>query len=283
MKKTISSQLVPALLCAAALFCAAKPARADINWMPTLAIAQDQARETGKPLMIDVCTSWCHYCKQLDAEVYTDPNVQQLAQRFIMVKADGDDPNNRSLQQQYQVTGYPTLIFLNSNQDKVLYKLPGYTDAPNFCQVMNLALQNAGPSGGGSAGGGNFENIPPEPAQPALPPQPYAAPQVRTSPVRHYESTRELVARTRSMIPGGAGQDGVYLLDDSGVVRLDKPAAPAPAKPVAVPPVVTKPVAAKSAPSKPAAVTTSSTVTVTAAAPAPAAPANTATTVWSAE
>ena len=279
MKKTLSLQLIPALLCAVALFSAAKPAHADINWMPTLAIAMDQARETGKPLMIDVCTSWCHYCKQLDAEVYTDPNVQQLAQRFVMVKTDGDNPSNQGLEQQYHVTGYPTLIFLSSTQDKVLYELPGYTDASNFCQVMNQALQNAGSSGGG----GNSENIPMEPGQPPAAPQLYAAPQVQSVPVRHYESTTELVARTRSMIPqvpGTGGQSGVYLLDDSGVVRLDKPTAPAPphVQPVAAKPGAAKIVSVKTAPAKPAA------AVKTPAPAAPPAPAPvTATTAWSAE
>lgn len=108
----------------------------DIQWRPTFEVALKEARDSGKPLMVDFYTEWCGYCKKLDAEVYTDFGVIAESANFISVKVDAE--KRSELAQKYQVTGFPTILWLDgSGAEKK--RLPGYTDAPDFLQYMRDA------------------------------------------------------------------------------------------------------------------------------------------------
>jgi len=51
-------------------------------------------RQMQKPLLIDVYTDWCHYCKQMDNSVYQHDSVVQYLQRNYYrykLNAEGND------------------------------------------------------------------------------------------------------------------------------------------------------------------------------------------------
>ena len=304
MKKTIVSQLVPALLCAVAVLASARPARAQLAWDPDMQSAVGQARATGKPLMIDVCASWCEWCKKLDSDVYPEVHVQQLAQRFVVAKMDGEDPRNQGFKQEFGVTGYPTLLFLDVKDNKILNEIPGYIEAPDLCQIMSQtldirdALNNQTLDAGqlrGYSSQALYSSVFGAPAEAAQGPEPAPAapmdgarqdqstPQAPSLSGLRYESTGQLVAHNRALLahqPVPSAQDGVYLLDDSGTTRLDKPATPAPAP---AKPAVVKLAAGKPAPAKSGSAVKAATPAPAAAQAASAPPSNTATSAWSAE
>ena len=100
------------------------------------------AGEQNKPAMIDVYTSWCRYCKDLDRLVYPDPNVIRLADDFVCIKIDAD--KQRDLAAQYNPRGgVPVVIFLRSDGTEV-HRLGGYPrGGPDaFAQEMMVALNN---------------------------------------------------------------------------------------------------------------------------------------------
>ncbi|HQZ44348.1 MAG TPA: thioredoxin family protein, partial [Flavobacteriales bacterium] len=65
-----------------------------IKWM-TIEQAQEKAKETPRPLMVDVYTSWCGPCKMLEARTFSDPKLAEYVNKhFYAVKfnAESSDP-----------------------------------------------------------------------------------------------------------------------------------------------------------------------------------------------
>ena len=105
-----------------------------------------QARTTSRPVLVDVVTDWCGWCKRMDADVYSRSDVQDyLTRRFVTVRLNAESPspatyqgkayNGRSLAQRFQVSGYPTTIFLRSGGDH-LVNVPGYIRADRFLLLL---------------------------------------------------------------------------------------------------------------------------------------------------
>jgi len=87
-------------------------------------MAFEQAKTSNKMVFADFYADWCHYCREMDSETYTDTNVQQrIAQSYIAVKIDTDD--NPDLSSQYNVYGLPTIIIFNSNGQEIK-RIEGY-------------------------------------------------------------------------------------------------------------------------------------------------------------
>lgn len=110
-----------------------------ISWNDDFDKALDEARENGKPLMVDFYTAWCHWCKELDSNTYTDAKVEELSDNFICVKVDADKNPNAAYK--YNVRGYPTVIFLNYDSS-VNKRVIGYKDPDVFAGIMELVLTN---------------------------------------------------------------------------------------------------------------------------------------------
>lgn len=105
-----------------------------------------RAKETGRPVLVDVYTDWCGWCKRMDRDVYALPEVRDyLSSRYVLVKLDAEasDPahyqgksyNSSTLAESFKVTGYPTTIFLRANGDHII-NVPGYVPADRFLLVL---------------------------------------------------------------------------------------------------------------------------------------------------
>ncbi len=105
-----------------------------------------EANATRRPVLVDVYTDWCTWCKRMDRDVYSRNDVRDyLSRRFVPVRLDAeaqDDANyegktytQRSLAARFRVNGYPTTIFLNSGGEH-LVNVPGYVPADRFLMVL---------------------------------------------------------------------------------------------------------------------------------------------------
>ena len=98
------------------------------------------AQEQNKPVMIDVYTDWCTWCKELDRVVYPDHDVIKLSDEFVCIKIDADQ--QRDLAKKYNPRGgVPVVIFLRADDTEV-HRLAGYprAGASAFAQEMMVAL-----------------------------------------------------------------------------------------------------------------------------------------------
>jgi len=88
----------------------------DFNHELTLQEALDKAKKEGKLVFMDCYTSWCGPCKRLAATVFTDSSVgAYFNNNYINVKFDMEKGEGPYIAGRYQVTAYPTLLWLDGN------------------------------------------------------------------------------------------------------------------------------------------------------------------------
>ncbi|WP_321281076.1 thioredoxin family protein [Marinifilum fragile] len=90
--------------------------------------AKMKAKTENKPLFVDVYTSWCGPCKKLSKEVFPQKIVGDYFNKsFVCFKlqADKKDSNNQEIANQYHVTAYPTLMWLDGD-GKLLHVSTGF-------------------------------------------------------------------------------------------------------------------------------------------------------------
>lgn len=110
-----------------------------IRWETAYEQAVERAKAEGKPVMIDFYADWCAACKELDKFTYSDPKVAAEAERFVSVKVDGTEEDDRilALYEKFGVQGLPTIVFIGAD-GKVLEKprITGFLEAPKFLEQM---------------------------------------------------------------------------------------------------------------------------------------------------
>jgi uncharacterized protein YyaL (SSP411 family) len=110
-----------------------------------------EAVRTNKIVLIDIYTDWCGWCKKMERDTYTHPEVVKLInkyfvavkfnpeQRNVVYEVDGNKMNPQQLFSnltQNQANGYPTTVFLFTKEKRV-YLQAGYLDPANFLKVLN--------------------------------------------------------------------------------------------------------------------------------------------------
>jgi protein disulfide-isomerase len=129
------------IIASALLFLVPPCARAGSGWLSDYKMAQQEAKAGNKFLLIDFTGSdWCGWCKKLDKEILSQSQFKDYA-RENLVLLEVDFPRakpqkaelkkqNQELAQQYQVGGFPTIVVLNGDGQKV-WQYDGYfADGP---------------------------------------------------------------------------------------------------------------------------------------------------------
>jgi thiol:disulfide interchange protein DsbD len=76
-----------------------------------------EAKAAGQPVILDFYADWCIPCHELEKYTYSDPDVIRALENFRRVKVDAtymDNVDVRRLAEQYDVSGVPTVIFLDA-------------------------------------------------------------------------------------------------------------------------------------------------------------------------
>jgi thioredoxin-related protein len=122
---------------------------------PNFEDALKDAKAQNKKVIVDVYTDWCGWCKKMDRDTYSNTEIKQLiTDNFIYVKLDAESDakfeyNGKTYKSSeiaalFEVSGYPTTIFLDPDGKVIEFKydryrmnnLPGYYDADDFKKVL---------------------------------------------------------------------------------------------------------------------------------------------------
>ena len=100
------------------------------GWLTSWEKAKKLSKATGRPILADFTGSdWCGWCIKLKDEVFSKDEFKKWAAKNVILleldfprsKTLPDElkKQNEALRKQYEVRGYPTILFLDANE-KVL-------------------------------------------------------------------------------------------------------------------------------------------------------------------
>jgi thioredoxin-related protein len=129
----------------------------ELNWLHIEDAGKLENKE-GKKFLVDVYTDWCGWCKVMDKQTFTDPEIQKaLNENFHVVKfnAEQKEPiqfdgekyelvqsgrngvNALAIKLLGQRLSYPTLVYLDENLN-VIKVTRGYKKPDQLMQTLNL-------------------------------------------------------------------------------------------------------------------------------------------------
>ena len=138
---------------------------AKIQWL-TIQEAEKLNKQKPKKIMIDLYTSWCGWCKELDAKTFTDPKViDYINENFYAVKFNAERtdtvifnsdtlvnlgvPFGKRAAHQFTMkygsingsVGYPTIAYIDGTNKKI-EAIAGYFDATQFMIPLHYINDN---------------------------------------------------------------------------------------------------------------------------------------------
>ncbi len=101
-----------------------------IAWLHNFHQAEVTASKTHKLVMLDFYTSWCGWCKVMDAKVYPAAATQKAMQQVIPLRMDAEH-NGVAEARKYDIQAFPTVVFLDANGNEY-GRVQGYLPTPQF-------------------------------------------------------------------------------------------------------------------------------------------------------
>jgi tetratricopeptide (TPR) repeat protein len=83
--------------------------------------AQAQARAKNLPLFVEAWAPWCHTCRSMKANVYTDKSLERYAPRFVWLSLNTEAPESAAFLKQYPIPALPTVLVLGAHDVALRY------------------------------------------------------------------------------------------------------------------------------------------------------------------
>jgi thioredoxin-related protein len=149
MMKTLFTVLLLVTIRCAAQDSSAINFENDISWQET----KEKAKKTNKIIFLDAYTTWCGPCKEMEANIFPQKKVFSFFNdHFINFKIqidktpqDSERVKNRyndakQIEGTYDITSYPTYLFINGDGIVVHFIVGGTADAEEFITKAKAAL-----------------------------------------------------------------------------------------------------------------------------------------------
>lgn len=112
----------------------------DGSWEEILEIA---AKED-KPIFVDCYTEWCGPCKQMAANVFTNPLVAEyFNSNFVNAKIDMEKAEGLEFTKHYEVRAFPTFLYLDK-KGNIVNRLVGGMSADKFLETSKKGMSEFG-------------------------------------------------------------------------------------------------------------------------------------------
>lgn len=112
-----------------------------IEWTRSFGSAMELSRIEQRIVMINFYTTWCHWCRRLEAETYTDPSVIRLSRGLACVTIDAE--RDADLARRYGARAFPTIVFVDPS-GKLIEASRGFLPAARFCDLLTRILDRSG-------------------------------------------------------------------------------------------------------------------------------------------
>ncbi|CAA9890329.1 Thiol:disulfide interchange protein DsbD [Candidatus Methylobacter favarea] len=101
-----------------------------------------QATANHQRVMLDFYADWCISCKEMENYTFTNPEVKQALQDFVLLQADvtENSENDKALLAKFGLIGPPGVLFFGAdNQEHRSLRVIGYQDAGAFIKTVQQA------------------------------------------------------------------------------------------------------------------------------------------------
>jgi thiol:disulfide interchange protein DsbD len=98
-----------------------------------------QASQQGKRVMLDFYADWCVSCKEMEVYTFTDANVKQALNGFVLLQADVTENSeaDKALLDRFQLIGPPAILFFGTDQQEhPEHRVIGYQDTETFLKSL---------------------------------------------------------------------------------------------------------------------------------------------------
>lgn len=100
------------------------------------------ARQSGKPVLVDLYARWCGWCRTMEREVFTQEKFRAYAERFVLLRVDVEDGAAGSeLQRRFMADSLPTLLLLDPKKS-LLGKIEGYMETDQLISRLERELRD---------------------------------------------------------------------------------------------------------------------------------------------
>jgi thiol-disulfide isomerase/thioredoxin len=103
------------------------------------------ARAEGKPVLLYWGADWCPPCSRLKATVFRHPEFVDRTRLFVAVNLDGDEPGAQRLGEQFDVSGYPTVIVLSPDREEIT-RISIFMEMEQYVHALDVALAATQPA-----------------------------------------------------------------------------------------------------------------------------------------
>lgn len=115
------------------------------------------ALKENKIILVDAYTDWCGWCKKMDKDTYSNPDViKKINANFVAIKFNPEVSfanykignqtlTNQELYNQLsqgQSTGFPTTYYITPNKNNLMVDA-GYKGPSDFLKILDVAIENA--------------------------------------------------------------------------------------------------------------------------------------------
>ncbi|MHB2015381.1 MAG: thioredoxin family protein [Candidatus Xenobia bacterium] len=129
---------MPVLLLAVCILAAHADSPPQLFWLSSFEQAVKVSNVQGRPLLLEITTSWSPFNKAMRRTTWRHPHVVALAQRFVLARVDAEhDPY---LANHYRVDGYPTYLLMYDGHD--LGRDVGLVPPAEMVKLLSTALNS---------------------------------------------------------------------------------------------------------------------------------------------